>query len=399
VKLNGDARGYAAALATLEENRWPAGEPALAATGGSLMKRIHRLIEQQERPRTGATPVFALGLLVVSLGVAVGGWQTKPAPRLPDGRGFDATLAGPAPVMVPKSRQTPKPRATLLAQALPEPQQVSPVQAEKDQQLHDELNTPYRKWLTEDVAYIITNEERAAFKLLETKDESEHFIEQFWLRRDPTPGTPENEFKEEHYRRIAYANEHYASKIPGWKTDRGRIYITYGPPDEIDSHPSGGAYQRPAAEGGGKTSTFPFEQWRYPYIQGIGTDIVIEFVDPTMTGEYRMTMDPSEKDALRFVVPPAAAVKANATAQSIGNGGALLSVPLIGYGNHAVNVMFRITTAARRPVTNFSDTVRGPAPAYTRFLALTPGVYRLEVTLRDTTTGERAVDDVSFEVK
>jgi GWxTD domain-containing protein len=107
----------------------------------------------------------------------------------------------------------------------------------KEEKLRKELETPYRKWLNEDVAYIITDEERAAFKRLQTDEEREQFIEQFWLRRDPTPDTVENEFKEEHYRRIAYANENFASGIPGWKTDRGRIYITYGPPDEKESHP------------------------------------------------------------------------------------------------------------------------------------------------------------------
>ena len=171
----------------------------------------------------------------------------------------------------------------------------------RGEKLRKELETPYRKWLNEDVTYIITDEERTAWKRLSTDEEREQFIEQFWLRRDPTPDTLENEFKEEHYRRIAYANEHYASGIPGWKADRGRIYITYGPPDEIESHPSGGSYERPMAEGGGQTSTYPFEQWRYRYIEGIGNDIIIEFVDPTMTGEYRMTMDPSEKDALLYV--------------------------------------------------------------------------------------------------
>src|SRR3954468_17318727 len=171
----------------------------------------------------------------------------------------------------------------------------------REARLKKELETPYRKWLNEDVSYIITDEERAAFKKLQTDEEREQFIEQFWLRRDPTPDSVENEFKEEHYRRIAYANEHYASGIPGWKTDRGRIYITYGPPDEIESHPSGGTYERPSEEGGGTTSTFPFEQWRYRYIEDIGNDIIIEFVDPTMSGEYRMTMDPSEKDALLYV--------------------------------------------------------------------------------------------------
>ena len=171
----------------------------------------------------------------------------------------------------------------------------------KEAQLKKELETPWKKWINEDVGYIITDEERKAFKQFATDEEREQFVEQFWLRRDPTPDTVENEYKEEHYRRIAYANEHYASGIPGWKTDRGRIYITFGPPDEIDSHPSGGSYQRPTAEGGGETSTYPFEDWRYRYIEGIGNDVNIEFVDPTMTGEYRMTMDPSEKDALLYV--------------------------------------------------------------------------------------------------
>ncbi|MDQ6699009.1 MAG: GWxTD domain-containing protein [Acidobacteriota bacterium] len=171
----------------------------------------------------------------------------------------------------------------------------------REDKLRKELETPYRKWLSEDVSYIITDEERTAFKHLNTDEEREQFIEQFWLRRDPTPDTAENEFKEEHYRRIAYANERYASGIPGWKADRGRIYITFGPPDEIESHPSGGSYERPIEEGGGSTSTYPFEKWRYRYIEGIGSDIQIEFVDTTMTGEYRMTMDPSEKDALLYV--------------------------------------------------------------------------------------------------
>ncbi|HEV8041043.1 MAG TPA: GWxTD domain-containing protein [Bryobacteraceae bacterium] len=171
----------------------------------------------------------------------------------------------------------------------------------QEKKLQKELETPYKKWLNEDVAYIISDEEKQAWKRLATDDERQQFIEQFWLRRDPTPDTEENEFKEEHYRRIAYANEHYASGIPGWKTDRGRIYIMYGPADEIEDHSSGGTYERPMEEGGGETSTYPFQQWRYRYIEGIGTNIIIEFVDPTMSGEFHMTMDPSEKDALLYV--------------------------------------------------------------------------------------------------
>jgi len=168
----------------------------------------------------------------------------------------------------------------------------------REEKLRKEIKTSFGRWIGEDVGYIITDEERRAFNTLNTDEERESFIEQFWVRRDPTPDTVENEFKEEHYRRIAYANERFASGIPGWKTDRGHIYIAFGPPSEIESRPSGGSYERPAEEGGGATSTYPFEKWRYRWIDGIGTDINIEFVDPTITGEYRMTIDPNEKDAL-----------------------------------------------------------------------------------------------------
>ncbi len=164
-----------------------------------------------------------------------------------------------------------------------------------------ELEKYFDRWLNEDVVYIITQEEREVFNKLTTPEEKEKFIEQFWLRRDPSPGTIQNEFKEEHYRRIAYANERYQhGGVPGWKTDRGRIYITYGPPTEIEAHPSGGPYNRPMHEGGGGTVTFPFEVWRYRYIEGLGGDIEIEFVDPSWSGEYRIAMSPDEKDALLF---------------------------------------------------------------------------------------------------
>ncbi|HKW97904.1 MAG TPA: GWxTD domain-containing protein [Bryobacteraceae bacterium] len=347
----------------------------------------------------------------------------------------------------------------------------------REEKLRKELETPYKKWLNEDVGYIITDEERAAFKRLNTDEEREQFIEQFWLRRDPTPDTEENEFKEEHYRRIAYANEHYASGIPGWKTDRGRIYITFGPPDEIESHPSGGSYQRPMEEGGGETSTYPFEQWRYRYIEGIGSDIIIEFVDPTMTGEYRMTMDPSEKDALLYVPnagltlmeqmgmaskldrfnrtdgthlgtsfggtpasmdeferldrftklqkPPAVKfkdleavvnshitynilpIKVQADFIKVTNSSVLTSVTLQldnkdlqfqskdGMQKAAVNIYGRITTMSRRIVNVFEDTVTVDSPpellqsyvqkrsVYQKSLPLAPGMYRLNVVVKD----------------
>ncbi len=169
---------------------------------------------------------------------------------------------------------------------------------EHQKALKTELGKTYKRWLDQDVRWIITDEEKAAFKQLSNDEERDQFIEQFWLRRDPTPDTEENEFKEEHYRRIAYANEHFAAGVAGWRTDRGRIYVMYGPADEIDSHPSGGYYQRNSDEGGGTTSTFPFETWRYRYLEGVGQEIIIEFVDSCMCNDYHMTMDPTEKDAL-----------------------------------------------------------------------------------------------------
>ena len=165
--------------------------------------------------------------------------------------------------------------------------------------LQGELKGSYKTWLDQDVRWIITDQEMQAFKALGNDEERDQFIENFWLRRNPNPDSPDNEFREEHYARIAYANEHFAAGKPGWRTDRGHIYIAYGKPDSIDSHPSGGNYERPMEEGGGSTSTFPFEVWHYRYLEGIGDNIDVEFVDTCMCGDYHMTLDRSEKDALK----------------------------------------------------------------------------------------------------
>src|SRR5947209_1221511 len=165
--------------------------------------------------------------------------------------------------------------------------------------LRGELKGSYKTWLDQDVRWIITDQEMQAFKHLSNDEERDQFIENFWLRRNPNPDSPENEYREEHYARIAYANEHFAAGKPGWRTDRGHIYIAYGKPDNIDSHPSGGRYDRPMEEGGGNTSTLPFEIWHYRYIEGIGDNIDVEFVDTCMCGDYHMTIDRSEKDALK----------------------------------------------------------------------------------------------------
>jgi GWxTD domain-containing protein len=345
VATQGDRFAYAAALTALEDNRGVARQAVLAATGGSLVKRVRRLLVQPEGPRAALAPVFSAAILTITLAAAMAAWQTSAPPRPP------APPAASVPVR-------------LLAQAQSPPTPVAEV-------------TPYTKWVSEDVAYIITDAERAAFKHLQSNAEREHFIEQFWLRRDPTPGTVENEFKEEHYRRIAYANEHYAAAIPGWKTDRGRIYITYGPPDEKETHPT----------------PVPSEQWLYHLIAGVGTNVVIEFVDPDRTGEYRMTMDPSAMAVVTADTP-----KAGDTVQPMIPGGVLISVPLAAYGDHKVIVYGRIVGNAPM-FDGFSDTIQGPAPLYTKVIRRAAGSYRLEITVQDMATNKLASDTIEFEVK
>jgi len=205
----------------------------------------------------------------------------------------------------------------------------------QQRKLANELSSPYKIWLNDDVPYIITDAERETFLKLSTNEERENFIENFWLRRDPTPDTPENEFKEEHFRRIAYANEHFASGMPGWKTDRGRIYVIWGKADDLEQHPSGGQYNRTPEEGGGSTSTYPFEIWTYHYLEGIGPNIKIEFVDKSGTNEYRMSTDPGEKDALLYVP------------------GAGLS-ELESYGMASKNQRFQQSNGTTLPISQFS---------------------------------------------
>lgn len=250
VALTGDGPAYAAALITIEERRCAA-QAALAASGGSLMKRIRRLLGQ-DRPRATAVPL--LGLLLVPACLALGAWHSMPSRAV----------------------------ALQIAQAPAPPP------------------SPYQKWLQEDVAYIITPQEKEAYQRLQTDTERQQFIEQFWLRRDPTPGTPRNEFQEEHYRRLAYANEHFGFEdTAGWRTDRGRIYIEFGPPDERDVFEKGGTASN------GKPILMPLERWRYRFIQGVGNDVFMEFVDEARTGNYRMTKDPAGPDAGgRFVPAP-----------------------------------------------------------------------------------------------
>ena len=236
--------------------------------------------------------VLTLGFIAASPARGQDQNQGQDPNKLDQNKKDDKDAKSPVAQPAPASQSQVDP----LKRSIPEKQKKANAKA-----LKIELSKTYKHWLAEDVAWIISDDERKAFMQLSNDEERDSFIETFWLRRDPTPDTEENEFKEEHYRRIAYANEHFAAGIPGWKTDRGHMYIVFGKPDEIESHPAGGSYERPIAEGGGQTSTYPFETWRYRYLEGIGQEVIIEFVDTCMCGDYHMTMDRSEKDALKMV--------------------------------------------------------------------------------------------------
>jgi len=229
---------------------------------------------------------------------------------------------------------------------------------DKVRKVTPELKDAYKKWLERDVPYLITDDEKKAFKALQTDEERENFIEMFWRRRDPNPDTEENEFREEYYERIAYANEHFTSGIPGWRSDRGRIYIAHGKPDSVESHPSGGSYDRPSYEGGGTTTTYPFEIWFYRHLDDIGDGLEIEFVDPTGTGEYRLARDAYEKDAMKSV--PGAGLT-TAEQLGVGNQADRLSgggSGAMGYGREQDSIFRRMEIEVglmRPPQVKFSD--------------------------------------------
>jgi GWxTD domain-containing protein len=203
------------------------------------------------------------------------------------------SFASPSPASQPQqAHQAKQPKQTKQSNQEPDDQ---------PRKVKAEPKNAFTRWVNEDVAPIITDAERRAFEKLKTNEEREQFIVGFWHDRDPDPDTEENEYREQYYERRTYANEHFSSGKPGWMTDRGRIYIKFGKPDEIESHPAGGLYQRMSYEGGGSTTTYPFEKWFYRYIAGVGSGVEIEFVDSSGSGEYRIARDSSEKDALAHV--------------------------------------------------------------------------------------------------
>jgi GWxTD domain-containing protein len=136
-----------------------------------------------------------------------------------------------------------------------------------------EAGSEYAKWLDEDVHWIITARERSEFLTLTSDHARDEFIGAFWEKRNPTPGAAQNPFKAEHYRRLAFANEHFAANIAGWKSDRGHIYILYGPPDEI-------------TRGSGGPGGYPSQVWHYRHL--MEGKSVFEFVDDCRCGIYKL---------------------------------------------------------------------------------------------------------------
>jgi GWxTD domain-containing protein len=329
VALGSDRREYARTLAALEGMR--VGEPALAATGSGLVGRVRRLLRAPEGPRASATPLAIAMVLVCAGAMSLPAWQAR------------AETPSPEPVVQP---EVPQPAA---------PQQRA------------ELPNPYQHWLREDVVYIINDQERAAFERLQTNEEREHFIEQFWQRRDPTPGTVENEFKEEHYRRIAYANQQFTDPagLAGWKTDRGRVYIVYGPPDEKETHPSGNGNEP------------PYEEWLYRGIPGRGRTI-LRFLDSGRDGKYRLAT-PVPQPPVRqpeLPLPPNQPngdylYQADQATVRVGAGGATM----ITVASDGAKVQLRRADGGG---VVFDEYTRSPGEPYVKLLTLKPGTYRLE---------------------
>ena len=366
--------------------------------------------------------------------------------------------------------------AAAQAQQTKQPKQVR--QAKQNQTPDDqprkikaEPDNVYKRWIKEDVAPIITDPERAAFEKLKTNAEREQFIEIFWHDRDPTPDTEENEYRDQYYERVAYANEHFSSGKPGWMTDRGRIYIKFGKPDEIEAHPAGGPYQQTSYEGFGTTTTYPFEKWFYRHIPGVGSGVEIEFVDASGSGEYRIARDLSEKYALTHV--PGAEGRSESTYQReqdspfarIATLAALEKAPEIergfpggtgtqtpklddnplnfdiradyfklsdnrvitaftvqaenrdlaftdsgGLQTAKLNIVGRIVDLTERRVGAFEDSVttsatvaelteaRDRRSAYSKVVILAPGHYKIDVIVRDVTSGAAGVRHLGLDV-
>jgi len=271
----------------------------------------------------------------------------------------------------------------------------------------------------------MSEDERNAFRHLTTGDEQAALIEEFWLRRDPTAGTAQNEYKEEHYRRIAYASERFpTSTQPGWRSDRGRVYIIFGPPDENESHPAGDG------------TSPPYEIWRYAWIENLGANVALTFYDPERTGAYRLLQPDlvisSGQDAgsVQPIAVSSDAPEAAANSCLVCSVSVRLRPPVDtpsflarievtlgeegltfrsedGFQKAVVNVYARVTSADRRPINVFEDVLTVAHPSgvprlgrslYRKFVPLGPGSYRFSIVAKETASGRTESKDLSFTV-
>jgi len=233
VKVGGNTLDYAKALSLLEERRSSVHITALGANGGVLTMRIKRLLRYEEDPAVSRIASLAVLAAVV---VAGGLWIATGA-RAETGRDTSKQDAQSTPNV-----------------------NISPA---------------YRDWLDQDVVWIITPEESHAYLNLANDEERDQFIKQFWLHRDE-PGAAPNSYRSEHYRRVAYSNQHFGTtQEAGWKSVRGHLYIAYGRPDSLDSHPAGDG-----------ESKMPMEVWHYANLDGIGKNVDLKLVDKCNCGNY-----------------------------------------------------------------------------------------------------------------
>jgi GWxTD domain-containing protein len=429
VAVGGDLLTYARALAELESRQPVRLKTALAANGGSLVNRIRRLVEPElVRERGNNLPGPGAAWAMIVLWIAGIGVSAVHAAQTPAIAAVPVTLSpDPLPALASHARNTLLFDPFLSAQL----QQSAPAEtdrAKKEAALKRELETPWKKWLNEDVAYIIKDEERKAFEQLNTDEEREQFIEQFWLRRDPTPDTLENEFKQEHYRRIAIANQVFGGATPGWKSDRGLVYITFGPPDSLMFMlpPDAERFKMP-----------PFESWTYKHVAGVGDNFVIAFSDLNGTGEYTMT-DPRPKSVIAADNQPAPTNRFDRLQQfvrlqrgiptlKIGSlaayalkmqvrvdylrltGASVLANVTVQFdprdlptdaanGKASVTITGRVSTKEGRAVSTFEKALEQQSAVGGESVPLEPGSYELKIVARDAVSGRLGTYDTQLDV-
>jgi GWxTD domain-containing protein len=414
VELQGNAREYAAALYTVEQHRSRVPQAALAATGGSLTRRIRRLLGKPDA-RDLSLPVFPSALLLVSLAVALAAWQpAQPQEPVAVRRAVTGLEKDDFKAYADEVQEAakPQPAAPLRPAITTHDVQYSISDEEQAAFLHV---VNFRQWMS-DTSFIITPEERTAFLRLTTDEERQKFVEQFWERRNPTPGAAANAFREEYYRRLAYAKAKY-SVTAGDQVKlntMGRAYVRFGPPDQIEDHIYG--------------AQSPSQSWRYNYLEEFHSNAELQFVPvgndyrelikqppPTATFEGVGAAADNLVDALsREGQSRGGPVAKSATPGLPGRhasiqispvkGSVILSVPLdslsgrvdfIGEVRTRLDTGAPVLTVVR--VRDYLEVTAGGA--WESSFALAPGSYVCRLLVREAAGGLIYTEEINFEVK